>query len=753
MSEPIETSKQRSPAKLLRRARIWAAQTGLGRRLVFLLFAIAVIAGVFSFLVLSENIGTGVSEELVWWVLVSDLALVLTLAGVITWGLVRLWARRRTGAAGAQLHVRLVALFAVLTVAPAIVVAGLAAGFFNAEMRSWFSESVQTTVENSKLISAVYLQEHLEVIKADALMTKIDLENRWLLIRRNPRMIEDLLNAEVQNRRLTAMIVFDEQGRIIASSGITSTIMFSQIPPEVLEMANADRVALIDVPNDRIARVRGLVRLRTVPRTYLYVDRLIDRDVMNFLRQSEQAAAQYEELQEERLGIEFTLVGLFVLVTGLLLLSAVGIGLAFANRLAAPLGRLVEAAEQVRQGNLSVRLGADVAEGEFGTLARAFNRMTRQLDEQHGELISANRELEERRRFTEAILSGVTAGVIGLDAEGRVNLPNRSAGALLGLKLDEMQGNPLAQIVPEVADLLARARRDPQRLVEGEIQVEQPAGVHTFLVRIAADQSDEGQIEGFVATFDDMSELVQAQRTAAWADVARRIAHEIKNPLTPIQLSAERLKRKYLKQISDDPDTFVQCTDTIVRQVGDIGRMVDEFSSFARMPAPKMVLSDLVSICRDAVFLQRNAHPGIKINHDLPTEKCAIGCDEHLVSQAVTNLLQNAADAITGAQVKNIDKTGGGRIDLTLKSGSGYVLIEVLDDGPGLPTKVRDRLTEPYVTTRAEGTGLGLAIVNKIMEDHGGELRLSDRDDGKTGARVELIFDAHANTSLKAKAG
>lgn len=748
MSEIAEGPTYRTPSGVIRRVGVWAAQTGLGRRLVFAMFGLSMVAGVASFLVLSEYIWQDISPELTWWILVFDLVLVLILVAVVTRTVVRLWARRRTGAAGAQLHVRLVTMFAVLTVAPAIVVAALAAGFFNAEMRSWFNDNVQAAVDNSLHVAEAYLAEHYRVIEGDALRLKTDLENRWRargfdrrLLEYDERLLQAELAEAVYTRRFNATIIFDSRGSILARRGITSSsILFPTIRQNVLDVANSGRVAIFNVPGDRIARVRALVRLNTRPVTYLYVDRLVDPGVMQYMEITQAAAAGYEELKDQRVGIEITLVGLFVLVTGLLLLAAVGLGLGFANRLAAPLGRLVEASEQVRRGNLSVRLGAEESEGEFGTLARSFNRMTRQLSEQHRELVEANRQLDERRRFTEAVLLGVSAGVIGLDPDGKINLPNRSAATLLDLDLDDLPGLPLSQLLPEVADLLARVGRDPSRLVEAQVLVEREKSTRTLFVRVAADLDDQGKIEGFVVTFDDMSELLKAQRTAAWADVAQRIAHEIKNPLTPIQLSAERLKRKYLGQIHNDPETFAQCTDTIVRQVGDIGRMVDEFSSFARMPDPEMVLSDLVAICRDAVFLQRNAHPQIKISHALPRASVDLVCDPRLVSQAVTNLLQNAVDAITGEKRQNDEKKAGGEIELSLELEPGIASISVLDNGPGLPSKVRDRLTEPYVTTRTEGTGLGLAIVNKIMEDHGGELRLSDRDDGVTGARVELKF-------------
>ncbi len=370
--------------------------------------------------------------------------------------------------------------------------------------------------------------------------------------------------------------------------------------------------------------------------------------------------------------------------------------------------------------------------------------MTDQLEAQRQGLMAANRELDERRRFTETVLAGVSAGVIGLDDQGRINLPNRSASELLGVDLDGAHGAKLGHAVPEMADIVADALNRPERMHKAEIRLSRPSGARTLLVRVAAERLGS-DILGYVVTFDDVTELLSAQRKAAWADVARRIAHEIKNPLTPIQLSAERLKRKYLKQIETDPETFSSCTETIVRQVEDIGRMVDEFSSFARMPQASLKPENLSSICRETVFLERNRHPGIAYELDLADQPVRLPCDSRQIIQALTNLLKNAAESIAARHEANGGGGGNGdigRIRVSIvRDGSGEspkAVVTVEDDGRGLPADERDRLTEPYVTTRDKGTGLGLAIVKKIMEDHDGDLVLEDRPEG--GARVSLVL-------------
>ena len=459
------------------------------------------------------------------------------------------------------------------------------------------------------------------------------------------------------------------------------------------------------------------------------------------IEQTERAVAQYRRLEQSREGILITFVMIFGLVALLLLLAAVWIGLTFATQITRPISTLIAAAERVRHGDLSIRVKSDASVGEIGTLNRAFNRMTTQLEQQQVTLIEANRSLDDRRRFTEAVLSGVSAGVIGLDAHGLINLPNRSASDLLGVNLDEANGAPLAEVAPEMAGLLTTAMERPDRQWQAELRLVRDGQSRALVARIVAERQ-EGAVVGYVVTFDDVTALVSAERKAAWADVARRIAHEIKNPLTPIQLASERLRRRYLKQIKSDPETFATLTETIVRHVEDIGRMVDEFSSFARMPRPDLKLEDVNELVEQAVFLERNRYPDIEIVADLPPDTTPLVCDARQISQALVNVLKNAAEAIIAREQKGNEPLPPGRIEVTVahrtEAGIDQVVLVVEDNGKGLPKENRDRLTEPYVTTRTRGTGLGLAIVKKIMEDHQAELVLTDRDGG--GARVMLIF-------------
>jgi two-component system nitrogen regulation sensor histidine kinase NtrY len=491
--------------------------------------------------------------------------------------------------------------------------------------------------------------------------------------------------------------------------------------------------------------VRALALRDTRPEMVLLLGRPLDAGILDHLRRTELAFQEYDRLDRNRGSLQITFALVFACAALLVLLAAVLVGLVFANGLARPISRLVSAAERVRAGDLSTRVEEERADDELATLTRAFNRMTSQLSAQRGELMEAYRQIDERRRFTETVLSGVSAGVIGLDAEGRINLPNRSASELLGLDLDAGIGLPLAKVVPEFADLLAEVAANPDRPGMAEIPIGPSSRRRSLIARIGAEMQ-QGRVAGFVLTFDDITELQSAQRKAAWADVARRIAHEIKNPLTPIQLSAERLKRKYLKEIGSDPETFRSLTDTIVRQVGDIGRMVDEFSAFARMPQPVMRPENLGQIMREALVLQQTAHPEIAYEVEIPDRTPMVQVDRRLIGQALTNLLQNAADAVAAKPREEAEgpatEGAAGRIALRLRPvREGWAVI-VEDDGIGLPEgEERGRLSEPYVTHKAKGTGLGLAIVKKIMEDHGGRLALEDRG-GIPGARAMLILPA-----------
>jgi two-component system, NtrC family, nitrogen regulation sensor histidine kinase NtrY len=718
----------------MRRVRIWAGRIGFGRKLAIALAIAALASGAATYLALTGAPPFGPHPSAVLSLLYLDLVLLLALGAVIAKRLIEVWAERRRGLAGSRLQVRLVVLFSLIAVMPTIIVAGFSYLFFSFGVESWFADRIRTAITESLAVAEAYLHEHQQAIRADVLAMANDLNRDSVKLALNPQHLEQVVSAQAALRGLTEAMVFDRAGHMLARSSLSFALGFEPVPDDAMHLADTGDVAIMT--NDTDDRVRALVRLNQFGDVYLYVGRFIEPRVLNHMEETQRAAAEYEQMEGQRSGFQITFALIFMMVALLFLVAAVAIGIHFATQFAGPISRLIMAAEQVRGGNLAARVPEGEKDDELASLSRAFNRMTFQIESQQSELREANRQLDERRRFTETVLTGVSAGVIGLDSLGRVNLPNRSASALLGADLEQSIGQDLAEVVPEMAGLLAEAERRPDRLAQSQVQLLRGNSARTLLVRIAAEHNGP-VISGFVVTFDDITELLSAQRKAAWADIARRIAHEIKNPLTPIQLAAERLRRRYLKEIKKDVETFTICTDTIIRHVGDIGRMIDEFSSFARMPTPILTPEDLVEIVRRAVFLQRTAHPEIAFEPVFPASPVIVNCDSRLVGQALINIVKNAIEAIEARRAEDAASPSG-RIRVTVGEEGGQPAVIVEDNGRGLPQQGRERLTEPYVTTRTKGTGLGLAIVKKIMEDHRGELAL---EDGETeGARISLRF-------------
>ena len=615
---------------LAQHVRGWTGGIGVWRKLAVALAAAALASGIATYLALTGAPPFGPRPTLVLSLLNLDLVLLLALAAVVAKRLFEVRAERRRNLAGSRLQVRLVGLFSLIAVLPTIIVAVFSYLFFSFGVESWFSDKVRTAISESVAVADAYVREHQQAIRADALAMAADLDRSAATLAINPQYLAPALTAQAAIRSLTEAAVVDRRGQMVARTGLAFALGFEDVSQDALRRANQGEVVIMT--NDQDERVRALVRLGEFSDLYLYVGRFIEPRVLAHRDEVHLAAAQYERLEGQRSGFQITFAVIYILVALLFLAAAISIGIHFAAKLGDPISRLMGAAERIRAGDLTVRVPEGEKDDELVSLSRAFNRMTYQIQSQQLELMEANRQLDDRRRFTETVLSGVSAGVIGLDRDGRINLPNRSASGLLGVDLDLSIGEDLAEVAPEMTDLLNAAARRPDRRAQGQVQLASNNSTRTLLVRIAAEQ-DESGISGFVVTFDDITELLSAQRKAAWADIARRIAHEIKNPLTPIQLSAERLRRKYLRDIKKDADTFRICTDTIIRHVEDIGRLVDEFSSFARMPAPVLKPEDLTTIVEQAVFLQRTAHPEIAFETRFGSRPIPLRCDARLVSQ------------------------------------------------------------------------------------------------------------------------
>lgn len=706
---------------------------GLSDRLALVLAIAALLSGIATFGVLTGTGPDGPDARTVLVLLNINLILMLLLGAVVARRLVQLVLARRQGSAGSKLHIQFVALLSAVAVLPAILVAVFSILFLNYGLDSWFSDRVRQALANAQTVAQAYLNEHKEIIRADALAMAADLNREGPGLAGDARLFQNLVDTQAAIRSLTEAVVLQSNGRVVARSGLSFLGDFQDLPMSAFDAAATGDVQILTSETDD--RVRALVRLDSFVDAYLFVGRFVDPVVLGHMETTQRLVDEYQLMAAERSGIQITFALLFMVVALLLLLAAVWVALSFANRLVTPISWLIAAANRVSQGDLTARVPAVEQNDEVASLSRAFNRMTGQLAGQRQTLIEVNNQLDSRRRFTEAVLSGVSSGVLGTDDHGRITLPNRAAAAFLDRDPAELVGEPLITVVPEFAGLLTQVAATPDRTVGHQLDVIREGQSRTLIVRASAQASETG-IVGFVVSFDDISDLLQAQRKAAWSEIARRIAHEIKNPLTPIRLSAERLRRRYLRQIVEDPEIFTGCTDTIIRQVDNIRRLIDEFSAFARMPAPVFNIELAGDLVRQAVTMQEVAWPGITFETTLPDDEVRLYCDSHQVAQALINLLQNAVQAVRA----RYGDGHGGRIAVTLTATTQGAVIEVRDNGNGFPPELRDRLIQPYVTSRAEGTGLGLAIVDKIMEQHGGTLTLVDPSEG--GAAVQIFFPA-----------
>jgi len=724
------------------------APGGMRRLLGFAAVALALLSALLTFLVLGGLTPINPTNEVVRTLLLFNAGAVFLLVLVIgreVWGVVQ---ARRRGRAASRLHVRIVALFALIAAVPAVLVAVVASVTLDRGLDRLFSQQTQSMIENSLVVADAYVREHAQFVQADAIAIAIELWRQKPLFDQSREQFHQFLAAQAAIRGLPAVMLLDKNLNVVDRVEAPLDRDFVKPSPEMLADINdtEPRVAMF-LESSYVAAV---IKLRGYDDTYLYIARLLDPRVLAQLRATQAAVAQYDDVASRRVGIQIAFALMYTVIALSVLLSAVWIALNFANTLVAPIRRLIGAAQIVSTGNLYVQVPTRRAEGDLAQLGETFNKMTGELRTQRDDLVRARDLIDSRRRFTEAVLAGASAGVIGVDAENCISMLNRSAEQLIGRPETEALGRPLAEIVPEVGDIFTAARAGSQRLVQGQVTLNRSGPERNVSVRVTSEQSGAAE-HGYVVTLDDITDLVAAQRTSAWADVARRIAHEIKNPLTPIQLSAERLRRKYATMIKEDGGIFQQCTDTIVRQVDDIKRMVDEFSRFARMPKPVMAAEDVADTVRQVVFLQRVANADIDIDVEIAEDPMPAQFDRRLISQGLTNIIKNATEAIAAVAPSEL---GRGCIRVWAGREGDEVIIDVIDNGIGLPKENRSRLLEPYVTTREKGTGLGLAIVGRILEDHGGRIELGDAADkipGQRGAWMRLRFAAQAAGSNEAQ--
>ena len=697
---------------------------------------LALLSAFLTFVVLTGLTPIAPTSQVVLCFILINAAIILVLVGIIGREVWQVLQARRRGRAAARLHVQIVSLFSVIAVLPAVLVAIVANVTIDRGLDRLFSGPTREAIQNSLTIARAYTLEHAELIRGDILGMANDIAHARPLYDQDRETFRQLLTASAVARNLPAAMLIDKDRNVLEKAETGVQLNFAPPPPDILSHVNETEPEISVFPENYVAAV---IRLRAFNDTFLYVARLLDPHVVAQLNKTQASVAEYAEIESRRLAMQVSFALMFAVIALTILMASVLIGLNFANGLVAPIRRLMSAANIVSTGDLHVQVPVQRSGGDLAQLGETFNKMTQELRTQRDELVNASDLIDSRRRFIEAVLSSASAGIIGVDASGSVGILNRSAEKLIGQAESETLDHALSEVLPELDEMMKTAREGTQRLVQGQITINRAGHERNLSVRVSAEQTSQSR-DSYIITLDDITELVSAQRTSAWGDVARRIAHEIKNPLTPIQLSAERIRRKFGKVITDDKAIFEQCTDTIVRQVDDIRRMVDEFSRFARMPKPVMEGEDVADTVRQAVFLMRVGHPDIDIEADIKDDPMRAQFDRRLISQALTNIIKNATEAIEAVPAEELGK---GRIDVIAARDGDDIVIDVIDNGIGLPKMSRARLLEPYVTTREKGTGLGLAIVGRVLEDHGGRIELHDAADirpGSRGAWMRLRF-------------
>jgi len=691
----------------------------------FSLFILGPVLALLTFLILGP-LSTAGSAPNLRIILLADFVYVLVVASLVLQRVAQMVAARRAKSAGSRLHLRLTGVFALVALVPTVLVAVFAALTISIGLEGWFSDRVRQVVGNSSSAAQAYEAEHQRDLIADA-----EVLARFLNATRRSRTfvangeIRQMLNqgqSQIQ-RGLREAYVIDGVGNI-RSRGENS-YLFDYEKPSAAQLSRALAGETVLIQDWDINEFRALVNLTAFQDRLLYVTRDVDGNILNLLDQTRETVQFYNELESERGQLLFEFGLLYLGFAMFLVLAAILLGMWFAERLSRPVGRLAGAAQRVGGGDLDVQVIEEEGDDEIAMLGRLFNQMTRQLKGQREALLQNNRQIEDRERLFNSVLSSVTGGVIGLDSDGLITFVNRSAERLLNLKITPERGSKLADAAAEFSAIFNSMRGSGGEVAQEEIRLTRSGKLENLLVRVATMRSASGTLDGYVIAFDDVTDLVSAQRMAAWGDVARRIAHEIKNPLTPIQLSAERLKRKFAPLVGEQSDDLEQYADVIIRQTNDLRRIVDEFSKFARMPEPERRERDLSKLLSGVVLLQKNGQPDVKISLHMPKRPVIADIDATMISQALTNMIKNAGEAIETRIEKDIRQPFQGEIRVTLKKEKNHAAITISDNGIGLPED-RARLFEPYVTTRAAGTGLGLPIVKKIIQEHNGTLELTD---------------------------
>lgn len=707
------------------------------RVLGFVVVFASVLMSSLSFLILSgtTNIEPSTTVWTIIWIVTGVLVL-LVIALVVTEAVLLVQARMQRQA-GSGMQIRMVTMFALVASIPAALVAVVATIALNQGLDQWFSERTRAMVESSRLVARSYMLEHAQVLRDDVIWVASELEQSRATYDEDQGRFQRILTALAVTRSLPFTSLVTSKGETLMRAQIAVQGAYPQLPEGITD-GLVEGIPAAIAPG-RINLVGSVIKLRGYEDTYLFVARPVEAEVLEYMQLTDENITEYRQYASNRLVFQITFTIMYVGLAVVLLLAALWIGIALANRFVDPIRNLMIASSRVSRGDLDVQVPVQEGRGDLRDLSNGFNRMTLQLKSQREALVTANEMNEKRRQFTEAVVEGVSAGIIGLDPFGAVTLVNARACEMLDRDEIDLMGEPVEKVMPQLAPTLERARSARRGQVRDQIQLGNETDRRTYQVQLTREGSIT-ESKGYVLTFDDITDLELAQRTSAWADVARRIAHEIKNPLTPIQLSAERLRRRYGSKLEDDREVFDKCINTIVRQVGDIGRMVDEFSAFARMPEAAPEIADLSDTIRQAVFLESVRLPEVTINTFLPAEAIHAWFDSRLIAQSLTNLIKNAVEAF-----ESIDMSSDWVPTITVEAQieGSHARIAVSDNGKGWPKDNRQRLLEPYMTTREKGTGLGLAIVAKIIEQHGGIVELIDAEPdpaGRIGACVTFTL-------------
>ncbi|MDB9729087.1 PAS domain-containing sensor histidine kinase [Amylibacter sp.] len=694
--------------------------------------------------ILQGEFGSNLSNVLRFILLIDGIYLLVVIA-IVGYSVMRMFAARRAKSAGSRLHMRLSRVFAIVALIPTVLVAVFAVVTLSIGVEGWFSKNVQNVVSSSLSAAKAYKNEQSNDLKVDLKFMAIRLneyKDTNSFVSDSDLRLQLISYQNLIQRGLKEAYIIDENANLRSRGELSYLFGYEEPNQEAMDSAKTGDLFIIeDWPNNEF---RGLIKLESFADKYLYISRVVDGNILNLLDKTMESAITYNTMEAQREKILWSYGLLYFGFATFVILSSILLGMLFAERLSRPVGRLAGAAQRLGAGDFDVQVIEEKGDDEIAMLSRVFNHMTKQVKRQRDDLITANDYTERRRRLFDSVLSGVTAGVIGLSSDGNVGFINLAAEKLLNLNAENHEGKSIKLAVPEFVDLFLLIQKNENKTQQQEIKLTRAGATEILLVRVSARISEDLLVEGYVITFDDVTDLVSAQRLAAWGDVARRIAHEIKNPLTPIKLSAERLKRKYSPMVGAEEDNLSQYCDVIIRQTNDLRRIVDEFSKFARMPEPIKRSVNITKLLKDVILLFEISSPAIKIKLKNPHGDINVNVDETMINQAFTNLIKNAGEAIESKAKLNSTNKFDPEIRIFIKKNVNNLEIIIEDNGIGLPTQERSRLFEPYVTNRENGTGLGLSIVKKIIEEHNGSLELLDAspfsNNEDFGAKMRIIF-------------